>query len=551
MKYHRDLSSIRQRSDSHTCLLLDRSNSTTASCVWVGGCNTFTGVLRSLLAVRIGFTQAFILTTCLVFTLMPGSGGAQSNYSDARPAIEALRDRDYAKALALSKRLTREYPDDPRAWTLEGMALANLRRTGEALKALHQALNRDPDYVAALKATAQLDYDAGYPEAQGLLEKLLRMDPTDQTAHAMLGALAYKQRDCNATIAHFDRSRDAISDMPTALAEFGACLLRVRRPGDAIPVLRRLEQLQPDDWHSRYYLGLAQFLAHQYADAIQTIKPLTEGASLNTEALNLVAQVYEANRQTPQAVAALQSAIRFNPHEVNNYLDLAALCLDHGAFQVGVDVLTASLKTVPDSAPVHIERGALYVQMGRFEEADADFEKATTLEPGQNFSTVARGISLVQKNNLGQALETVQIRLKQAPRDPVLNYLLAEILIRQGVLPGTHEFQEATDAAQRAVRSKPDFALAYDVLSVVYLRSGQTSEAAAASRLALKTDPNDSAAVYHLIVCLRKQGEKRELPQLVKKLAAMTALERERTAALNRYKLVEEEAGLTSSTRPH
>jgi tetratricopeptide (TPR) repeat protein len=155
---------------------------------------------------------------------------------------------------------------------------------------------------------------------------------------------------------------------------------------------------------------------------------------------------------------------------------------------------------------------------------------------------------LVQKNELGRSLEALRERLKKAPNDPMLNYLLAEVLIRKGIQPGTAQFQEAKDAAQRAVRSKPDFALAYDVLSVLYLRAGQTSQAIDASRQALKADPEDSAAIYHLIVCMRKEGDTGELPQLVKKMAEMSTAARERTAAVNRYKLVEEAAHSASST---
>lgn len=202
---------------------------------------------------------------------------------------------------------------------------------------------------------------------------------------------------------------------------------------------------------------------------------------------------------------------------------------------------------MPGSPALYIERGVLYVQMGRFNEADADFQKADSLEPAQNLGTVARGISLVQENELGRSHETVREGLKRALNDPVLNYLLADVLIRKGVWPGTPEFQEAKDAGQRAVHSKPDFALPYDVVSVLYLRAGQTSQAADATRLALKADPEDSTAVYHLIVYLRKEDDNKELPQLVKKLAEMSTAARERTAAVNRYKLAEKEAHSASS----
>jgi len=486
-----------------------------------------------------------VLTICFVSVFAAGIAGAQNDRVAVQSVVEALRDRDYVKALSLSKALTQAKPGDPRAWTLKGMALAGLGERSSAVEAFDQALQLDPNYVPALKASAQIQYDAGSPEAEKLLDKLVSINSVDQTAHAMLGAMAYKRKDCGGTVAHYSKSPQVISDSPMALAEFGACLLRANRPGDAIPVLQRLEQVRPDDWRSRYYLGLAQFLAHRYADAIQTIQPLTEGASANANALNLIAGVYEADHQTPKAVSALQRAIQLAPDNVDNYLDLGALCLDHGAFQVGVDVLSAAQKIVPDSAALHLERGALYVQMARFDEADADFDKANALQPAQSVGVVARGITLVQKNELGRALETVRERRRQTPDDAVLNYLLAEILLRKGAKPGASEFQEAVDAAQHAVHLKPDFALAYDVLSALYLRSGQTRQAEEVSRRAVKEDPNDSTAVYHLIACLRKQGDKQELPQLVKRLAEMAASAREQNAATNRYKLVEEKAGVT------
>lgn len=500
------------------------------------------------LGVRAGFRRVSVLTTCLVMTLVARSARAQMSPSAVQPAVEALQNHDYARALKLSEILISANPRDPRAWTLKGMALTSLGQTGEALKALNQALALDPNYVAALEAAAQIEYNAGRPGASGLLERLVGLDPHDQTAHAMLGALAFKRQDCGTAITHFEKSPQVISARPSALAEFGTCLLRVNQPEDAIPVFRRLEQLQPDDWHARCNLGLVLFLAHHYTEATQTLQPLTDGASPNTNALNLLASVYEANQQTPEAVAALQRAIQLDPREAENYLDLAALSLDHGSFQVGVDVLNAALKIVPDSPDLHIARGVLYVQMGQFNEADSDFQKADTLEPTQNLSILARGISLVQNNELGRSLETLRERLKKAPNDPMLNYLLAEVLIRKGIQPGTPEFQEAKDAAECAVHSKPDFALAYDVLSVLCLRAGQTSQAIDASRKALTADPEDSSAVYHLIVCLRKEGDTRELPQLVKKMAEMSTAARERTASVNRYKLVEEAAQSASST---
>ncbi len=336
-----------------------------------------------------------------------------------------------------------------------------------------------------------------------------------------------------------------------ALAQFGACLAHLHRAEEALPVFQRIAELRPQDPESLYSLGLAQYGAHHFEDAIRTLLPLTEDGpeKQRAAALNLIAAVYEDDQQTPAAVAALQKAIKLAPGDIDNYLDLATLSLDHGAFKVGVDVVSAGLHAVPDSAPLYLERGVLEVQTGQFDEANADFRKAAALNPLQNFSSVALGISLLQENKLDESVQVVKQRLSKAPDDPVLNYLLAELLIRTGVQPGTLSFQEAEAAAQRAARSKPDFALAEDVLTELYLRSGKTGLAEETSRLALKSDPNDQSALYHLIVCLRKRGDKTELPQLVQRLAEVTAGLREQEQARNRFKLVEQGGGRNSQTR--
>ena len=476
------------------------------------------------------------------------STSAQTAVPTVDSVLAALRSRDYAAALRLSQELARANPNDPRSWTLEGMALEGLGRVTESLGAFEHALQIDQDNLAALEGAAQLEFQAGSPQALPSLQKLLRLRPQNQTAHAMMAALAFKHKDCATTVAHYQKSPDVVANNVPALSQFGACLVHLDRPVDALPVFQRIAELRPQDPDARYDLGLAQYGAHSYADAIRTLLPLTEDGTegQRAAALNLIAAAYEADQQTPAAVAALQKAIALAPRDVNNYLDLATISLDHGAFQVGVDVVNAGLHVLPDSAALYLERGVLEVQMERYDQANADFQKAAALNPLQNDSTVALGISLLQENKLDESVQAVKQRLAKAPDDPILNYLLAELFIRKGVAPGTPAFQEAVAAAERALRKQPGFNLAADTLTELYLRSGQTGLAEKTSRQALKSDPNDQSALYHLIVCLRKKGDRAELPQLVQRLSEVTAGLQEQERARNRFKLVEEKGGRSS-----
>jgi tetratricopeptide (TPR) repeat protein len=286
-----------------------------------------------------------------------------------------------------------------------------------------------------------------------------------------------------------------------------------------------------------------------YAAAIATLKPLAEGPAAEVDALNLIADAYEANRGTPAAAAALRRAIDIAPHDVRNYLDFATLCMDHASFQVGVDIVTAGLKVIPDSPELYSERAVLYAQLKRYDEAEADFETANQLRPQQAFATVGLGIALLEKNDTQHSLEVIRARLKESPDEPTLNFLLAEVVARRGAAPGTSEFKEAEAAAQRAVKANATFAPAHDVLSRLYLRAGDLTRSVEESRLALKFDPTDRTAMYHLISALRASGNKSEVASLTARLRDMAFADTRNEGEKNRFRIVEAEQAASVPSR--
>jgi tetratricopeptide (TPR) repeat protein len=130
--------------------------------------------------------------------------------------------------------------------------------------------------------------------------------------------------------------------------------------------------------------------------------------------------------------------------------------------------------------------------------------------------------------------------LREHPQDAFLHFLEAQILFQQGADPGTPQFKDAIAAASRAEQLRSDFVLAYDLLGNLYLKSGEIDNSIAQSRHALKLNPDDQEALYHLIQALRQSSKgKGELPTLVKRLAELRQRSRQEEAAGNRYKLYE------------
>lgn len=453
-------------------------------------------------------------------------------------ALHALSAKRYDEVMARLGPLIQAQSRDPRVWTARGLALAGLGRTRESLASFEEALRLRPNFVPALEGTAQVEYASGDSHGRASLERVLAIRPGNETAHAMLGALTFERGDCEAAVSHFEKSESEVGQNAKALAQFGYCLISTNRSEKATGIFRRILLLQPSDPQARFNLGLAQFLSHDYQGAIATLRPLAEGYVPDPDVLNLSAQAYEGDHQTEAALAALRKATEIAPKDVRNYLDLAALCMDHGAYALGIEIVDVGVNNIPDSAALYAMRGILRAQTMQFDEAETDFRRANQLQPDQVYGTVGLGITSMQRGNPEDSVRILRERLARNPQDPALNYLLAEALLRKGIEPRTPEFDEAKPALLRSIKGKPDFAKAHAQLSKLYLLAGDTAKALKESELAVQLAPEDRMAVYSLVRALKESGRNEEAKPLLLKLREIDARDLKEEADKNRVKLV-------------
>jgi tetratricopeptide (TPR) repeat protein len=468
-------------------------------------------------------------------------------------AIEAaLRGHQYGMALELARDALKQRPNDPRILTLEGIACSSLGRQNEALAAFKQALKMEPNSLAALEGAAQLEFNSGDPGAESLLHRIVALQPADPTSHAMLADIAYKRNDCAAAIEQFGKATDAIAQEPSALTEYGACLLDTDHATDAAVVLQKASVIAPDDAHMVYNLAVAQQAAHLDRDALATLKPLVERASPDPDALDLAAEAHEDLEETPEAVRLLRAALVAQPGALKYYMDFAALALKHSSWQVGLDIVNLGLKELPDAAPLYVARGIFHVQLDDFAAARQDFETANRLDPRNTAATIAEGMAEIQHHDPRTALATIEAELRRHPDDAFLQYLKALAITKNGAVPGSPEFRQAMEAARKSVATKDTFIVARDLMAEMDLEAGAWDDAEKQSRLALEENPEDEKAIYHLIQALKKSGKdtRGELPGLTRKLDSLLASKRSTETTENKYKLYEPAAAPGQGTDP-
>jgi Flp pilus assembly protein TadD len=431
---------------------------------------------------------------------------------------EALRSKRFQDALTLAGSLLQTQPEDPGVWTARGLALAGLGRDKESISSFETALRYSPEFAAALKGTVEVGYRSHDPRAAAFLDRLIRLEPENAVAHAMAGVLAFEGGDCGRAVYHFEKASAQIASNERAYSLYGACLLVLDRPSDAVPVFKKLLAAHPDSVNIRFNLGYSQLLAQKSADAIGTLQPFAADSGAGADALNLLAAAEAAGGRLEAAVDHLRRAIEIAPKDERSYLDLAAICLRNESEDAAAEFVDVGLQNVPESARLHTLRGILKAQLGKYEEAASEFELANRLDPNRQYGAAGLGVLYTEMRQPDLASAVLRERLKKSPGDSTLNYLLAQALVQEGVEPGTAKFSETLEALIAATRAQPAFAKAHSLLGKLYVSAENYPKAVEELRLAAKYDATDRMARSQLAIALRRLGRDEEAAAAIAEL---------------------------------
>ncbi|HVT98870.1 MAG TPA: tetratricopeptide repeat protein [Acidobacteriaceae bacterium] len=495
----------------------------------------------------------------LRFRLIAGLALALTTSSMAQTAttsissVESLiRSQHYDQALAALKIAIRKNPENYRLWTLQGICFALQGNDRDALAAFDHAIHIQPTYTAALRGETQILYKSGDKRAIPLLERMLKSDPGDTTAQEMLATLQQHNGDCRDAVSHFEMSRAAIATHPASLEAYGYCLFQLDRTPEAIAVFRQLVPLLPGSAYPSYNLAVLLVSAHQNDDAVKVLEPFLTPGQTDPDILSLASQAYEAIGNTPRAVALQRQAIVLNPTEASNYVLFAVLCLTHDSFQVGIDMLNAGLKRISDNSALYLSRGVMFEQLGKFDEAEADFRMAEQIDTTQHIAAYAGDLTMIERNDPQKAFERVREQLRAHPNNPLFHLMVAQLILTRAPAPGSADFNEAMQNALAAAKTKPDLVEAHNQLAGMYMSLNDYQKAIEECRTALQYDPSNEAAMYHLVMSMRHAGHTpEELQPLVQRLAEIHKESLQRETDRKRYRLVEEGSPAADSDGQH
>lgn len=461
---------------------------------------------------------------------------AQTPAALRNQAADLIRAGKTNEAIALLNAAAVRDPSDTRTRNLLGIALSGAGRHEDAIAQFQRVLQQDPRFVAAVKNLAmdelQLGRDA---DARTHFNTALGAAPDDPAIHFGLAQLDYRAHQFTPAAAHFERSAELYRGNPAILLQYAESCVETGQPRKASAILAelpaeaagplhfaagvllaKLEQYAEaasqftfanaegaDPYDAGFNLTLAQFKAGNHKAAIDAATDLIARGLARTELYTLLAKAYEARGNTKEAYDSLRAATRLDPRDEGPYLDLIALCAEHENYGLGLEIADVGLRVNAASYRLRVDRGIVLALLGRMEEAEKEFARAAHGSPDQTTAHLARAIALLELNRTPEAIELLRQRRKLRDDSYLVDWHLAEALIKSGADADT----ETIEALQKSIALNPAIARSHFLLGKVLMQRGQTDEAIQKLEVALRLDPENLAATYQLAQAWRKKGD--------------------------------------------
>jgi tetratricopeptide (TPR) repeat protein len=321
---------------------------------------------------------------------------------------------------------------------------------------------RDP--AANLGRSSVLRSVRRYAEAEREISKLVRDMPQERALLAELGWIQHDAQRLTEAGRTFSRlAAESVSDDEEATGLRGLGWVAFAA-GDYLHAEDKFRQARTKAPHDlTHQLDLAWALVRQ-ADAGRW----TEAEDLCLGILNeypgnpfahvCLGVLAFQRKQIPASEYHLKKALEIDPYH-GSHTDLGALYVQIGRHDDAVQHLTQAIEQDWYNAQPHVELGNLYLQTGRPQEAILEFQRALAIEPDGTAAALglAQAFSALGADNDAEAALRRTLQSGQIQRPWQLQVALARLLLIRGdKLQSGGLYAEAYAQAQLAIGAAPD-----------------------------------------------------------------------------------------------
>jgi len=304
---------------------------------------------------------------------------------------------------------------------------------------------------AAQDAVQRKDFAA----AAGAYQKYLALKPDEPTVHYDLGfADAALGRTADSRV-EFQKAIALDPKMSEAYLSLGLSYVD-SDPASAVAPFTKLVELQPDEAHSHFLLGLALERTGKSADAIAQYQDAVASDPKDFDAHFALGRVLLASHRPADAEAQFRAAQSIDANDAGAALGLSQSLEAQGKIADASGELAKYLAAKPDDAETRLHEAALLVKLQNYDDALAELDRAAKSSPEGATALRLRAEIYFATKKFSLAVPPLQKAIALDPNDPNLPALLGHAYFE------SQDYGHAADELIVALQKNPQ---ATDVLS--------------------------------------------------------------------------------------
>ena len=290
---------------------------------------------------------------------------------------------------------------------------AKTGNSGGAIAAYRRILEQDETiYEARTNLAMLLDQTAQRADAAGEFEKLVQLRPGDPQAQFRLGMFYARGNEIEKAYSHLLAAAENDLKFPELYIALSEAEHQRKDEAKSRSYIEKAWQLDPANKNVQRQLGIIYREAHEYAKAIELLKPLLPESRLelalsyfdnknyreavpllvelinaepaNADYLYMLGKCYLEVQAYPQAAAVLQRVVQLKPDYVEAYGTLGSVYFIKEDWTRAAQMLSRFVELKPRQAMAHFALGACFDKLGNLKEAVLNYNKFLEYDDGSN-----------------------------------------------------------------------------------------------------------------------------------------------------------------------
>jgi tetratricopeptide (TPR) repeat protein len=315
--------------------------------------------------------------------------------------------------------------------------LANESRFEDAQRLINQAISEFNESPRILDARAWLHFNQmHYEEAIEVFKDILNKDSDNESAlQGQIASLRKKGLYMEAT----DLAKAALihlGDRPGINSELGWINFEQGLYDKAEEYFTKVLKLKEKDASAYIQLAWSLFRQHEGIKLNAAIKLCREALKLEpnlAEAFGCLGNISFRQGHIREAEEYFLRSIKSNVKK-GHYADLGALYIQMGRYDEAKENLDVAIKNNPNDTYAHLEMGYFYLQTEKLKDAIKEFRIAEAIDPNKSTTHNALAIAFMEDNKLAEAEKVLRKALKSLDETKrwELHLTLCRLLARIG-----------------------------------------------------------------------------------------------------------------------